>query len=161
MKASPAQSWIQCSDVCSQFVCKRELDYCSLERNPGLLCLRTLLCCRGIPCIFIFDDVGFVNHDVSNTAKQWFHIFDHLCCGIGSGDHSHHRFEHSIDRTTMLTESPPTKSLKVETDHRGLRSNILFVDILSAVRYRAIFCRSTSGSVIGSYVDKYPTPRNL
>ena len=30
-------------------------------------------------------------------------------------------------RTTMLTESPPTKSLKVETDRRGRRSNILFV----------------------------------
>ena len=29
--------------------------------------------------------------------------------------------------TTMLTASPPTKPLKVETDRRGLRSNILFV----------------------------------
>jgi hypothetical protein len=27
----------------------------------------------------------------------------------------------------MLTESPPTNSLKVETDRRGLRSNNLFV----------------------------------
>ncbi len=30
--------------------------------------------------------------------------------------------------TTMLTEPPPTRSLKFETDRRGLRSNILFVD---------------------------------
>ena len=32
-------------------------------------------------------------------------------------------------RTTMMTESPPTKSPKVETDRRGLRSNILFVGL--------------------------------
>ena len=31
-------------------------------------------------------------------------------------------------RTTMLTEPPLTRSLKFETDRRGLRSNILFVD---------------------------------
>jgi len=31
----------------------------------------------------------------------------------------------SVDLTAMLTEPPPTQSLKFETDRRGLRSNIL------------------------------------
>ena len=35
-----------------------------------------------------------------------------------------------MSRTTMLTEPPQAKSLKFETDRRGLRSNILFVLIL-------------------------------
>ena len=53
----------------------------------------------------------------------------------------------------MLTEPPPTRSLKFETDRRGLRSNILFarlgscIDLLEYFDVLRIFRDKTSVSI--------------